>query len=160
MKSVTETGTKRAAIYCRVSTTGQREDGTSLDTQLEACRDHGAGLGYAVPPDFLFREDWPGTTLDRPQLDEVRRLARERRGCKLELVTEPLDGSPEGQLLQFVRGWAGKLEHAKIVERTSRGRREAARRGRLPTGTTLYGYRYLHGEGRCEIDPERAEIVR
>jgi site-specific DNA recombinase len=182
-------GTKRAAIYCRVSTTGQREDGTSLDTQLEACRDHGAGLGYAVPPDFLFSEDWPGTTLDRPRLDEVRRLAQERaisavicyatdrlsrdpiqlailaqeleqRGCKLELVTEPLDGSPEGQLLQFVRGWAGKLEHAKIVERTSRGRREAARRGRLPTGSTLYGYRYLKGEGRCEIDPDGGEVVR
>ena len=26
------------AIYCRVSTEGQEQDGTSLQTQLEACR--------------------------------------------------------------------------------------------------------------------------
>jgi site-specific DNA recombinase len=28
----------KAAIYCRVSTEGQERDGTSLQTQLEACR--------------------------------------------------------------------------------------------------------------------------
>ena len=27
----------KAAIYCRVSTEGQEQDGTSLKTQLEAC---------------------------------------------------------------------------------------------------------------------------
>jgi site-specific DNA recombinase len=28
----------KASIYCRVSTEGQERDGTSLQTQLEACR--------------------------------------------------------------------------------------------------------------------------
>jgi len=28
----------RATIYCRVSTEGQEQDGTSLQTQLEACQ--------------------------------------------------------------------------------------------------------------------------
>ncbi len=28
---------ERAAIYCRVSTEGQGQDGTSLDTQMDAC---------------------------------------------------------------------------------------------------------------------------
>lgn len=28
----------KTAIYCRVSTEGQEQDGTSLQTQLEACR--------------------------------------------------------------------------------------------------------------------------
>lgn len=28
----------KAAIYCRVSTEGQERDGTSLQTQMEACR--------------------------------------------------------------------------------------------------------------------------
>src|SRR5438094_2897400 len=111
-------GTKRAAIYCRVSTTGQREDGTSLDTQSAACQAQAERLGYVVSPELIFSEDWPGTTLDRPRLDDIRRLAREgafsavicyatdrlsrdpiqlailaqeleQRGCKLELVTEP-----------------------------------------------------------------------
>src|SRR5438046_9137790 len=69
-------GTKRAAIYCRVSTTGQREDGTSLDTQSAACQAQAERLGYVVSPEMIFSEDWPGTTLARPPLDAIRRLAR------------------------------------------------------------------------------------
>jgi DNA invertase Pin-like site-specific DNA recombinase len=171
MHSVAQPATAVAAIYARVSTTGQREDGTSLETQVSACQAHAERIGRTVPDELIFAEDWPGTTLDRPRLEAIRQLARERSigalicystdrlsrgpihlallaqeldkyGCRLELVTEPIDGSPEGQLLQLVRGWAGKLEHAKIVEPTMRGKREAARRGRLPTGSLLYGYRY------------------
>jgi hypothetical protein len=29
----------------------------------------------------------------------------------VEFVTEPLDNSPEGQLIRFVRGYAAKVEH-------------------------------------------------
>jgi len=33
----------KAAIYCRVSTDNQEREGTSLQTQLEACRDYCQG---------------------------------------------------------------------------------------------------------------------
>ena len=41
-----------AAIYVRVFTTAQSEEGTSLDTQETACRAHAAQLGYAIGPVF------------------------------------------------------------------------------------------------------------
>ena len=34
-----------AAIYCRVSTEDQEREGTSLETQLEACRNKAKELG-------------------------------------------------------------------------------------------------------------------
>jgi len=43
----------KAAIYCRVSTEGQEQEGTSLHTQLEA---------------------WSGLSLERPKLAELREL--------------------------------------------------------------------------------------
>ena len=50
----------RAAIYCRVSTSGQAENGTSLDSQREACLRLASERGYAVPPDCAFVEDLSG----------------------------------------------------------------------------------------------------
>jgi site-specific DNA recombinase len=38
----------KAAIYCRVSTEGQEQDGTSLGTQMEACRKYCQGRRYEV----------------------------------------------------------------------------------------------------------------
>ncbi len=35
----------------------------------------------------------------------------EHAGVAVEFVTEPLDDSPEGQLIRFVRGYAAKIEH-------------------------------------------------
>ena len=47
-----QTGSKgvamRAAIYCRVSTSAQEEDGTSLTTQEAACRKYASEHGYIV----------------------------------------------------------------------------------------------------------------
>ena len=39
---------KNTAIYCRVSTDNQEAEGTSLQTQLEACRNYCQGKGYDV----------------------------------------------------------------------------------------------------------------
>ena len=38
----------RAIIYCRVSTEGQERDGTSLQTQMEACRKYCQDRYYEV----------------------------------------------------------------------------------------------------------------
>ena len=40
--------TKRAAIYPRVSTAGQDEDGTSLATQEARCREYATQQGYEL----------------------------------------------------------------------------------------------------------------
>ena len=54
------------AIYSRVSTDNQEAEGTSLQTQLEACRDYCQGKGYDVA--YHFSEAYSGLTLDRPRL--------------------------------------------------------------------------------------------
>jgi DNA invertase Pin-like site-specific DNA recombinase len=141
---------QRAAIYCRVSTTGQEDNG-SLGEQEQRCRTYCAEHGYAVlePP---YREVFTGEDLDRPQLDTLReqmraghvdvvvvdkvdRLSRmdpaiaayvmveaEQYGTKVEFC-EVQDDSFEGQILTAVLSIVARVEHRRIKERTVAGRR-------------------------------------
>jgi len=54
-----------AAIYCRVSTTDQKDNRTSLGTQKEAVLAKAAEMGRTVPEQCIILEDWSGTDLDR-----------------------------------------------------------------------------------------------
>jgi site-specific DNA recombinase len=176
----------------RVSTPGQEEDGTSLATQEERCRAYAAEHGYVVDEAHVYREVYSGVQLwERPQLTRLReavrrrevgavvayaidRLARdpvhlgvilseaEHMGATVAFVTEPLDTSPEGQLICYVRGYAAKVEHEKIKERTIRGRL-----ARLAAGKPLPGYKAPYGyvwaddaKTRLEIDPVTGPIVQ
>lgn len=179
-----------AAIYCRVSTRQQADEGSSLDSQEAACRKLASHHGFTNIQ--LFKEDFPGTELQRPLLDELRagvkagrfqavfcystdRLSRspvhlaliaeecQRAGIDLVFVTEPLDHSPEGQLLTFVRGWAAQLEREKIKDRTIRGKASRMAQGKMPQGTgrtgTAFGYSYNRTTGKREVREEEALIV-
>jgi site-specific DNA recombinase len=141
MQSLTQQLPRRAAIYVRVSSANQEEGGTSLGTQEAACREHAAGCNCAVNEGNVYRDVHTGTELwERPQLTRLREAIRRREidvvivhaidrlardpvhlgvilteadhaGVAVEFVTEPLDNSPEGQLIRFVRGYAAKVEH-------------------------------------------------
>ncbi len=65
---------KTAATYCRVSTDNQEAEGTSLQTQLEACLKYCQDKGYEVARHFS--ETYSGLTLDRPKLNGLRELVR------------------------------------------------------------------------------------
>jgi site-specific DNA recombinase len=173
----------RAAIYCRVSSPGQEQDGTSLDTQETACRQYAAAQGYLVDEAYVYAEVYSGIELwQRPKLALLRDVSRRREvdvviayaidrlsrdpvhlgvllseaehaGVAIQFVSEPLDDSPEGQLIRFIRGYAAKVEHAKFVERSQRGKRARVERGRPLHGPRpLYGYRW--------VDPEYDEHGR
>jgi len=185
----------RAAIYCRVSTEDQEREGTSLQSQLEACLKKADELGYEVPKEFIILETYSGLTLDRPKLPRLRqwvrdkevdaaidytldRLSRdpvhliilleelEKAGVELILVTETVDNSDLGKLITYIKGYAAKLEAEKIRERTMRGARTRASRGKIPIGGTgkLYGYTYIVGKGDHEgvryINEEESRWVR
>lgn len=185
---VSEVVRKKALVYCRVSTKGQ-EEGTSLDSQARACIKHAESLGYGVLR--VTKEVFSGAELwDRPQLARDRtemkagkvqalicystdRLSRnpihlsiiaeecERYGVELVFVTEPMDNSPEGLLIRYVKGYAAQIEREKIKERMLRGRKSKLLAGK-PTfhGWELYGYRNVRAEGRYEIYEPEASIVR
>jgi len=166
----TQENIHRAVVYCRVSTPGQ-EDGTSLDTQEERCRAYAQERGLVVTG--VYREVYTGAELfDRPQLSALREVVRRREvdvviayaldrltrnqahlgvivseadyaGVALEFVTERLEDTPEGRLLQSIRGYVAEIERLKIAERTQRGRRARAEAGMpLPGWKPPYGYRW------------------
>ena len=48
------------AIYARVSTPGQREEGTSLETQVRECISFAEHKGLDIPPHLVFQEQASG----------------------------------------------------------------------------------------------------
>ena len=64
-----------AAIYCRVSTTDQKDNGTSLETQLAAALALAADMGWTVPEEYIILVDESGTDLQRPGLLRLFNLA-------------------------------------------------------------------------------------
>src|SRR4051812_4550739 len=182
--AVAPTPALRAAIYVRVSSVSQEQDGTSLQTQGAACRAYALAHGYSVDDADVYREVFTGTELwERPQLTRLReavrrrevtvvvayaidRLARdpvhlgvviseaEHAGVPVEFVTEPLDASPEGQLIRFVRGYAAKVEHEKIKERTVRGHRARVMAGKPWGARVPYGYQWADAaKSTFVVDP-------
>lgn len=161
----------KAAIYCRVSTEDQEREGTSLQTQLEACLKYCQDKCFDVA--YRFSEACSGLTLDRPKLNELRELVRaggidviiifcldrlsrnathgvilrdelDKHHVILESVTEDIDKTPLGEAITYLRGTFSQIEAEKIKERTLRGKREKAKEGKLPHGgfARLYGYDY------------------
>lgn len=74
--------------------------------------------------------------------------------------------SPEGNLLVQMQGMIAEYERAKILERTRRGRRFAARQGKVSAlAHAPYGYRYVPkheagGEARYEVLSEHSQRVQ
>ena len=67
--------TKKAAIYGRVSTKGQADFGTSLDTQEQRTREYAAKAGYEIVEALVIFEDFTGTDLNRPGINLFKQAA-------------------------------------------------------------------------------------
>lgn len=161
----------RAAVYCRVSTDLQGDNGTSLDTQLAGCRAYCQRLGYSIVDEV--QEARSGATLDRPGLRALRerigrgevdalvvydldRLSRsqnhhgvlfceieEVHGARIESATQDANG-PGWIVIRTFAGLLAEMEREKIRERTMRGRRARIEEGHLPTtGFASYGFEYV-----------------
>src|SRR3954467_1779764 len=179
----------RAITYARVSTDAQERDGTSLDTQERACLDFARQQGWVVIESI--RDVASGFSLDRDGIERVRELLRagaadvvvayavdrlsrnqnqigvifdeiQQAGARLEFVTERFEDTAVGRFILAARAFIAEVEREKIVERTTRGKLERARSGRIPQafGRGCYGYTYNPSIGQREIAPFQAEIVR
>ncbi len=162
-----------AAIYARVSTPGQREDGTSLETQVAACLESAREQGDSVPPEYILQEQASGADTNRPLLVKLRELVRDgkinvviiyhpdrlsrdatdlmvlweeitEQGVEIRLVQGPAGTSPEDKLLRFIFGYKSETERRDILERTMRGKRKTAEMGRLPVGSGLGLFGYRY----------------
>lgn len=184
------TSVPRAALYVRVSSSAQAgEDRYSLPTQEEACRAYCEERGFVVvqvyreiasASHYRWREQLSALraaardgafdvvvvhTLDRLSRDQVHLaiLIEEFReaGVELHCVLEPVENSAVGRFLALSRAFAAELERERLVERTQRGRRARAERGKPIIGPKPpYGVRWDEDAGRFVEDPHEADVVR
>lgn len=188
--------TVTAALYGRVSSQRQADELTiqsQVDALLERIKQD--GLMVNQEHHFL-DEGYSGGTLQRPALERLRdlvhcggldrvyvhspdRLARnyayqfilldEFKKHDVEVVFLNHDSqnrSPEGEMLLQMQGIIAEYERAKILERTRRGRRFAAKQGKVSAiAHAPYGYRYISkregdGEARYDIVLDEARLVK
>ena len=64
------------AVYARVSTARQEEEGT-IETQLSAVREFAGKNNYAIVKDYV-DNGWSGDMLARPALDQLREDAKKK----------------------------------------------------------------------------------
>jgi DNA invertase Pin-like site-specific DNA recombinase len=159
----------RTALYCRVSTPGQKNT-TSLPEQERLTRAHADALGWDVSEPHVFREVEGGEDLYRPQMDRLwdaiaghdvqavvvdvlDRLSRDegdqgafyhhcdRYGVQIALASEDLDESDHGRNLRTLSGIIARMERVDIRRRTQRGRKARVASGKMFAGSCpLYGY--------------------
>jgi site-specific DNA recombinase len=185
----------QCALYARVSSESQARDNT-IASQVTALRERIAADGFLLEPDHSYEDEgYSGSILSRPALERLRdavagghieriyvhapdRLARRyahqvllvdefrRVGAEVVFLNRPIGGTAEDDLLLQVQGVIAEYERAKILERSRRGRRHAARSGSVSALTGApFGYRYVSraqggGVARFEVVEDEAHIVR
>lgn len=176
------------ATYERVSTNHQAERGFSLAAQAESLEAYAARQGWLLPEDLRFRDTDSGAHWDLPGLQAMLEAARQRRfqvllvwdldrfarsltkalvleeqlkkyGVRVHYVRVPVDDSPEGRLLKHQLFSFAEYEREKIRLRSAMGKRAKVARGGILGGRAAYGYRYIAGEGRYEIEPQEAATI-
>ena len=162
-----------AAIYTRVSSDRQKEEGT-IASQRTALLEYAQEQDLTVPAQWIFEDEgYSGALLSRPGLERLRDLAAEgqvavvlvyapdrlsrkyayqvllieefaRLGVETRFVKAPSAQTPEERLLLQFQGMIAEYERALIAERTRRGKRYRAKAGSVSVlSVAPYGYRYI-----------------
>lgn len=166
--------TIRAALYARVSSERQADELTIQSQVAALRQRIAADGCKMEPELCFMDEGFSGSTMQRPALERLRDLAYSgmidrlyvlapdrlaRKYAYQFVLMEELTkhnvavvflndvaglASPEGALLLQMQGMIAEYERAKILERTRRGRRYAARQGKVSAlAHAPYGYRYV-----------------
>ena len=173
---------KTAVLYARFSCSKQRE--ASIEDQLRVCRDWCSREGYAIVAEYC---DYAisGRTDDRPQFQKMIANAGESdivlvymmdrfsrdpfdapiykrelqaHGVRLVSALEAIPDSPEGIIYEKLLEGLAACESRKTSIRSRRGMEGNALQCKT-NGVRCFGYR-TGEDGRYEIVPEEAEIVR
>lgn len=179
----------RVALYVRVSTTEQAEEGFSIENQKQKLILYCGSQGW---DDYtLYIDDgYTGTKLERPALKRMRRHVEEgkldmivvhkldRLGRKqldvlflinffeenkvaFKSATEPFDTStPLGKAMIGILAVFAQLERDMIIERTTMGRRQRVNSGLWYGGRAPYGYDWFKETESLEIREDQALIIR
>jgi site-specific DNA recombinase len=162
-------------MYLRVSSDRQaEEDAHGLSRQIERCHEAAIKHALRIPWDLVFADDFTGTKLHRPALDNLRAeyTSAQRRANaivieQLHRLSRNVDWH-QGMLLDEMKEHGLKVvfwkEFSSRIERTVQGaiaqdgmedakammragKRSKARSGRLPTSKAAYGYQFVDRHG-------------
>jgi len=164
---------KSAAIYARVSSERQKEEGT-IASQTALLLEYAQSHDLTVPAEWIFEDEgYSGAVLARPALERLRDLAAEgqiqtlliyapdrlsRKYAYQVLLTEEFSRhgvetiflksaggqTPEERLMLQFQGMIAEYERAQIAERSRRGKRHRAKAGCVNVlSGAPYGYRYV-----------------
>ena len=166
----------KAVIYLRVSTKEQAEEGYSIPAQAEACRRFIADKGWELGDEYIDRGE-SARTADRPQLQamlarltddpsidclvvhKLDRLARNledhaavraalrKAGVQLLSVTESLEDSASGKLVEGILASIAGFYSANLGQEIRKGMDQKAAQGGWPVRAP-FGYRNVRREGR------------
>lgn len=178
---------KRAILYARTSGDDGKNATSSIDGQLDLCREYANGQGWRVVRELSEDERGvSGARFDAPALNcalelaqsgefdvlvvrdmdrFARKLAKQlvieeqfrRAGVDVVYVLEEYADSPEGRLSKHIRATIAEYEREKIKERTLRGRRRSAKRGNVILGGNGAPYGYRKVEKDGRVTLEIVE---
>lgn len=181
---------KKAAIYIRVSTDAQREEGYSIEAQKEMLTAHCVSKGIKNY-EYYIDGGWSGSNIDRPEMQrliedvqnkriksvivyKLDRLSRSQKdtlyliedvfnpnGVDFVSLNESMDTStPLGRLMLGILSAFAQLERENIRERTRMGMKERVKSGLWMGGGNI-PFGYDYDRGRGILVPnDDAETVR
>jgi site-specific DNA recombinase len=173
-------------LYCRVSFADQVE-GTSLDSQERLCREYAVRQGWDVLKTYIERGE-SAKTADRTELNRaiefcraekvdtflvykldrfarnqfdhvtVRALLR-RHGTEVRSVTEPIDDTPVGRMMEGVLAAVAQYDNDVRADRTRQGMYARIQQGVWITTAPLGYYRPQPG-ANIAPDANLAPLIR
>ena len=185
-----EAKSKKAVIYCRVSTKEQVEEGNSLVSQQNICKDYALKNGYEISEVFIERGE-SAKNANRTELKrlieyctnrrngvqvviayKVDRIARniddyryirvllKRYGIEIKSTSEYFEDTPAGRFMENIIANVAQFDNDVRTERSVGGMRDAMREGRY---VWIAPFGYSNGEvlGKSTIVPnEQADVIR
>lgn len=178
----------KGVIYCRVSSKEQTE-GTSLASQQAACSDYAQANGIDVLKIFVeegesakFADrtklleliDYCRThkgQVDALLVWKVDRFARNvadhfnvkatlaKAGVRIVSVTEPIDGNPEGRLMETILAGFAQFDNDVRAMRTVQGMKRKLQEGLFPWHPPL-GYKTVTQNGNKKTQPDEPDEPR
>jgi len=177
----------KAALYCRVSTVEQAEDGFSISAQARLLTEYCKREGIEIFKIYM-DEGISGQKENRPQFQEMLKDAQrklfnvilvhkfDRFARKVELsqkiknqlkktninvvsITEPIDDSPMGFFVGGLHELMAEYYIKNLSAESRKGHLERAKQG-YHNGSVCYGYRRIPGTKEIEPHPEQSEVVK
>lgn len=174
-----------AVIYARFSSDNQREE--SIEGQVRECLAFAERKGISVIKTYADRAISGKRADNRPQfqqmiLDSARgefeavivwkidRFSRDKydsvmykyklnkNGVSVISATEPIDDSPEGQLMESIFEGFSEYYVKELAQKTSRGMTENTIKGKFNGGKVTYGY-IIDENKNFQLDPAAAPVV-